>query len=82
MKQVWISGLVKQLVALLLRKRKVRGSNPTVGKTISFLYVSFALCFSQLERARANEINHDITSKYPVLDIGSEKIPAAVSHFL
>ena len=41
--QLWISGFVTQLVARLLRKRKVPGSNPTVGKNFS-LCISHLLC--------------------------------------
>ena len=49
--QVWISDLVAQLVACLLRKRKVPGSNPTVSKNFSFCISCLLSCSLQLNQA-------------------------------
>ena len=39
----YISALIAQRLARLLRKRKVPGSNPTVGKNFSFCNYRFVL---------------------------------------
>ena len=72
-----ISGLETHLVARPLRKRKVQGLNPPVGKTFFIFYFPFSLCSLQLKQY--NQPRHTY-SQYPVLNIGL--IKKCGDHFL
>ena len=76
-----ISGLVAQLVARLLRKRKVPDSNPLWARMFHFVFFP---CFVFLAaRTSQSNMTYSAPSQYIVLSIGSiEKNMAAVSHCL